>query len=111
MAITKITTDTDINAGQWLCKESFMYHTICASPRMVVKTSGQRIYLTNRHGEDEGDYIARKSALYLCDTKEEALAVHAISNEQVAAITASTKAIEAAHKAKIDALIAAAVPA
>lgn len=106
MAIQKITDTTEIKAGQWLCQSPTFYDRICSRPAKVVKSSGQRIYITNRDGEDEGDYIARKSAKFVCDTREEGDALHKISTAQEAEITDSTKAIKAKYRAQVDALIA-----
>lgn len=101
MAIQKTTPETSIERDQWVCETPMLRDGICSHPRKVVRVSGQRIYLTDKTGEDRGDYIARTSALYVCDSKAEADSVHAISNEQRAALDA----VRIAHKAKINALI------
>lgn len=110
MAIMKVKLDTPIQRGQWLCEASIFPNRICGTPRKVMRASGQRIYLEGSNGKDLGNFIMFKTALFVCDTKAEALAVFDISAAQDAAIHASTQAIKAAHSAKIDALIGAAAP-
>jgi hypothetical protein len=102
MAINKVTKDTPIHRDNWVCETPMLRDGLCSQPRKVVRVSGQRIYLAAKTGEDRGDYIARTSALYVCDTKAEGDAVHAISNDQRAALDA----VRADHKAKVAALIA-----
>lgn len=106
MAITRITSTTEIKAGQWVCKHSIFTDGICSTPKKVIRVAGQRIYITNRSGEDDGEYMARNSVVFICDAQDEGLRLRNLSDEQVKAIIAATKAIKAEHDAKINALIA-----
>jgi hypothetical protein len=104
MTIQKVTDTTEIKRGQWVCPQSLFADRLCGRPRAVVKASGQRVYLAEEDGRNVGSFIKRGSCVYVCDTAEEAQAVHAISEEQDAALTAATKAIRAAHVARVEAL-------
>lgn len=106
MAIQRVTPTTAIEPGQWALETSMMMYGICGHPRKVTKVSGQRIYLTNRHEEDNGKFIARKSIVFVCDTKEEAEAVHMISKSQYLTIEGIIRKIKDEFGDKINALIA-----
>jgi len=82
MSIRKITENTEISPDQYVCGKSKALHAICAPPRKVLRTGGERIYVANPHGEDEGEYFTRATALYLCDTIEEGEALLVISRER-----------------------------
>jgi len=107
MAIKRVTADTPILANQYVCFESMMRDAICTQPYSVEKVSGQRIYYTNRHGEDEG-YKLRKNVVFVCDTLAEGDFLRDVSQAQLYAIDAATTAVKAEHTKKIDALIASA---
>jgi len=105
MTIHYVNETTEIRADQWVCPQpTFGTSRICGEPRRVVKASGQRVYLAEKDGRSLGNFISRKSCVYVCDTQEEAAAVHAISEEQYSAIQASVGSIKAQHAARIHAI-------
>jgi hypothetical protein len=108
MATHKITSEIEIKPGQWVCRLPFSMFSshLCDRPQLVMGASGQRIYLAETSGANQGNYISRSTAAYLCDTEAEALAVYAVSESQARALQASRDAIKAEHEAKIAALIA-----
>jgi|GEM_PF-2918033 len=110
MAIQKVSDSTEIVPGQWVCPASRLIHRICEAPRKVSKSSGKRVYVAERDGANLGNFISRKSCVYLCDTADEAAAVYAISRNQDDAITASTQAIKDEFSAQLNSLSGGAVP-
>jgi hypothetical protein len=105
MAIQEVKKGGEIKDGMWICTESNIINGLCSAPRQVLRIKGDRIYTTNRHGEDDGSFITRKTVLYACDTRDEANSLHQVSRENVAAISASVKAIAEANEARLKALI------
>lgn len=110
MAIQEISKDTEILPGKWICGQSNINHGLCSAPRKVVRISGDRFYMTDRHGEDEGSFITRKSALYLCDTQEEGQSLADISRANHEAIAESIKSITEINKARLQALVRETIP-
>lgn len=104
MAIQKITDSTPVTPGQWVCAESPFIDGLCDRPRMVVRSAGQRIYLTDEKGNDYDHYIARKSAAFICDTSDEAQQLYALNREQQYTIRSAEKIIKAEIAAKVAAL-------
>lgn len=100
MGIREIGPMTEVRPGQWICETPLLRDHICSAPREVTRRSGKRVYFKNRHGDDEGAYCAIQSVLALCDTKEEAFALFAISKQQVDAL----QAVRAEHQAHFKAL-------
>jgi hypothetical protein len=82
MGIREIGPVTEVRPGQWICETPLLRDHICSEPREVVRRSGKRVYFKNRHGEDDGAYCSIRSVLALCDTKEEADTVYAVSKMQ-----------------------------
>ena len=106
MPIQRITATTEVKPGQWALETPILIDALCNPPRLILKVSGTRIYTANRHGEDEGKFTMRKSFMFVCDTREEGLAVHAISEAHYEATRAHRKSLLAESTAKIAALIA-----
>lgn len=106
MAIKRVTSSTEIKAGQFVCFETLLVNGICNRPRKVLEVSGQRIYYADRHGEPDG-YKMHKTALYVCDTEDEGRQLHGLSEQQFAAINEATKRIKAEFDAKVAELVSA----
>jgi hypothetical protein len=101
MSIQKVTAETEIKPGQWALERSAYSDSLFARPRRVVKASGQRIYLTDEKGIDDGLFVARKSVAYLCDTREQAEGMYQISERHHAAIQEARDAVHAESAARI----------
>ena len=101
MTIKRVETNTEIKANQWITKESMMIDAICGLPRKVVKVSNNRVYFTNRHGEDEGNFCLKRSIKFVSDSKEELEIMYAISLEQEKELSATRKEVLAKYRTKI----------
>ncbi len=112
MTITKITKDTTIEPGQYVCFDSMMLGGVCSYPRKVTKVAGQRIYALDKHEEKES-FKSRQTAVFLCTDKNEGIALSAISlnfvHERHTRMVALEAAIVAERSAAIDAMIAASI--
>ncbi len=108
MSVTKITEGTKIEPGQWVCFITMMNNAVCGLPRRVVKVAGKRIYTMDRNEVAE-EYRALKSAVYLCDTKEEGLELQELSarmqKEDFAARSALTHKLAMEVHAEFGALV------
>jgi hypothetical protein len=97
MGIKKVGPMTEIVPGQWICIEPLLRDHVCSRPIEVVRRSGKRVYFLNRHGEDEGRFCTVGSIVALCDSKQEADSVYAVSQSQFDALNA----VRAAHAAQM----------
>lgn len=93
MTIQRVTHVTEITPGQWICMDSVMLNHIVSPPREVIRRSGKRVYYRNKDGVDDGRYCALSSVIVLCDTRDEAERVYAVSEGQAA----SLRAVREAH--------------
>lgn len=85
--IVKITDATEIRPGQFVCCEPIIINAVCHYPRKVEWVSGQRIlYLNNKN---EKKHFMRKTALFLCDTFEEAHEIYQLGFKRQAEIKAA----------------------
>lgn len=105
MTIKRVGPTTTIQPGQWALETSMLMYGFCGWPRKVVKVSGQRVYLTNRHEEDEGKFIARKSVVFVCDTKDEGDALYELSKSQYMTIEGTIQKLKGEFRDKINSLI------
>jgi len=104
MAIQVITNDTEIVKGKWVCGATNIHFGLCSAPRQVDRVVGSRIYLVPSEGK-VGSFISRKSAQFVCDTKEEGDELGKMSFENYRAVNASITAITDATKARMMAFI------
>lgn len=82
MTIKKMADGVEVKAGQWINKGSVLTDGLCSSPKQVQSVSNTRVYLV---GEDERTtYIAKDSIVYVCDTKNEADQMYALSKQMEA---------------------------
>jgi hypothetical protein len=102
MATVQATENTPIAEGQWICRTPTIMHALCSAPYQVTRVAGKRIHF--RDGEADS-WLLSKSVLFVCDTKEEAAAVYAVSCQRAEAMIAAIHEIDSKHLALIDGLI------
>lgn len=78
-----------IKVGAWVLADSKANDAIVAPPREVTKVTNGRVFYT--HPERGPTWTTHFNIAYVCDTKEEADAVHALSQRQSAEIGATRK--------------------
>lgn len=106
MTITRVTRTTGIKVDQWICKGPMFRDSICDRPVKVTRVSASRVYYYSPSKAAE-KFCAIHTIAFVCDTCEEGERLHEVSEAQRAALNDA----RSMHKAMIDALITAAVPA
>lgn len=104
MAIRAITETTEINEGQWVCGESRLQFGLCAAPRQVLRVAGARIYTVKRDDKDTSQFLLRKTAKFVCDTRAEGEKLAQISEEAHNEIAATVESITSANMSRIVAI-------
>lgn len=94
MAIIRVTKDSVIKPGQFVCFSSLMSDALCGRPMCVSRIVGSRVYFTDREGDSE-EYRSAKTAVFLCDTKEEGAALFALIRAQHHGFKVAVAALEA----------------
>jgi hypothetical protein len=101
MAIARVTKETKIEKGQWICGTPLLRDGICDPAVEVTRVSGARVYYYSRRDETE-NYCSRHTILFVCHTKEEGDQLRKISEAQRVALNA----VREHHKAWIDGICA-----
>lgn len=109
MAIKAATPEQQIAVGNFICTAPSGDYKITGRVLTVTEVKGQRIHVNDMDGYP-ASFILVKSIAYVCDTKEEALSVKALSDAKYDAISAAVFEVEQRmdkeFQQKLDALIA-----
>jgi len=83
MTIIRATDDTAINVGQWVHgasgshSPSGLQYGLHSEPRQVTRFAGKRVHYRRIDGSES--FMLRDAVLIVCDTEDEAKAVHWLS--------------------------------
>ena len=103
---------TAVKVGQWVNLQSKMHHGLCGNAVQVVSTSASGIlFRRSEPHQVEGapakhKRAGRDSIVFVSDTKEEADALHALSEQHFSACRAALRSIGADFEARVEAMIA-----
>lgn len=109
MSIKRVTPETVIEPGQYVCFESVMIGGLCTPPRRVTRVAGQRLYVMDRHDETE-KFKSRKTAVFV-GTKDDGDAAYEISKRFMVERFDRINSVEAAIQFERDAALAALIAA
>jgi len=80
MTIALVTEETEIKVGQWVHGPSSLQYGAHSEPRQVTRITGKRIHYKRLEGSES--FMLRGAVLIVCDTEDEAKAVHFLSDER-----------------------------
>jgi hypothetical protein len=102
---------TAVKVGQWVNLQSKMHHGLCGNAVQVASTSASGIlFRRSEPNQVEGEPskpsgAGRDSIVFVSDTKEEADALHALSEQHFSACRAALRSIGADFEARIAAMV------
>jgi hypothetical protein len=106
MTIARVTDSTQICAGKIvLCK---VVTDLCGHPRLVTRdVTGSRVFFKRLEGDlqDKEDFMLRHTIAFICDTREEAQQLRALSNEQASAYLAAANKVRVEFAERLQALM------
>jgi hypothetical protein len=98
----RVTNETPILSGHWVCPKSIQVSACCRRPREVTKTSNTTV--SWRDDELGMGHCGKSSIAFFADSAEEAMAVYKLEKAKHDAIEEATNRIAAEYDAQIEAV-------